>query len=447
MNPIRSFLSSGLIAVVSAWTLVACGPSIGPVIKIGVAQPLSGSSAARGQDLVNGVKLAVSEINASGYKVAGKAVQFEVLDLVLFLRQRLRAARWALAAAGAFRQLVASAAAVCRVNGALARRQAQHEATAAAVARLAAHAAAVALRRSAAPAPGPGPRRPRARRGRAGGRRARRCARAAPRARRGRGRRRAARPAATAPACALGMQRRSRRRHSGARSPAGCAARGAAAARRRARPARPAPSAARRRARRLLGSQREQIDRASPALERCCASSRLASSTSSTSASSSPMLVSISRLEPLALRAGRRVFEHRHRHLQPRQRRAQFVAGVGQQRLVRAHQRLDALRGLVEAGGHRGHLVAAGRVHALVERAGAEALDAVLQRSAGASGAAPPDRRPPPRPRTAAAAPPPARRPAARPAAAGTPAGPPRPSGPRACAGRRGASGPASARA
>ena len=79
MNPIRSCLSSGLIAVVSAWTLVACGPSIGPVIKIGVAQPLSGSSAARGQDLVNGVKLAISEINASGYKVAGKAVQFEVV--------------------------------------------------------------------------------------------------------------------------------------------------------------------------------------------------------------------------------------------------------------------------------------------------------------------------------------------------------------------------------
>jgi branched-chain amino acid transport system substrate-binding protein len=81
MNPVRSFLSSGLIAVVSAWALVACGPSVGPVVKIGVAQPLSGSSAARGQDLVNGVKLAVSEINASGYKVAGTAVQFEVIAM------------------------------------------------------------------------------------------------------------------------------------------------------------------------------------------------------------------------------------------------------------------------------------------------------------------------------------------------------------------------------
>jgi branched-chain amino acid transport system substrate-binding protein len=81
MNPIRSFLSSALVATLSAWALVACGPSVGPVVKIGVAQPLSGSSAARGQDLLNGVKLAVNEINASGYKVAGKQVQFEVVAM------------------------------------------------------------------------------------------------------------------------------------------------------------------------------------------------------------------------------------------------------------------------------------------------------------------------------------------------------------------------------
>jgi hypothetical protein len=73
------------------------------------------------------------------------------------------------------------------------------------------------------------------------------------------------------------------------------------------------------------------------------ASSRLASSTSSTSASSSAMLVSISLLQPRAL--GRRgVVDHGQRHLQPRQRAAQFVAGVGQQALVRAQQRLDAGR-------------------------------------------------------------------------------------------------------
>jgi multidrug resistance protein, MATE family len=63
-------------------------------------------------------------------------------------------------------------------------------------ARLAAHACRRGARRSAAPAPGPGRRRLRARHGRAGGRRARRCARGRPRARPGRGRTPAARPAA-----------------------------------------------------------------------------------------------------------------------------------------------------------------------------------------------------------------------------------------------------------
>ncbi|MCG3190252.1 MAG: hypothetical protein LKCHEGNO_02899 [Burkholderiaceae bacterium] len=55
------------------------------------------------------------------------------------------------------------------------------------------------------------------------------------------------------------------------------------------------------------------------------------------------------------------------------------MAGVGQQALVRAHQRLDAPGGAVETARHRGHLVAAGLVDALAERAGAEALDAALQ--------------------------------------------------------------------
>jgi hypothetical protein len=56
------------------------------------------------------------------------------------------------------------------------------------------------------------------------------------------------------------------------------------------------------------------------------------------------------------------------------------VAGVGQQRLVGAHQRLDARGGRVEAGRHRRHLVAPAAVDAVVERAGAEGLDALLER-------------------------------------------------------------------
>ena len=141
----------------------------------------------------------------------------------------------------------------------------------------------------------------------------------------------------------------------------------------------PRPSTVGLDARGLLGRQRRagRPGRGGPAS--AAASSRLASSTSSTSASSSATLVSISRLSRSRC-AGRRLVEHRHRHLHARQRRAQFVAGVGQQRLVRAHQRLDARGRVVEARRHGGHLVAPADLDAVVELAGAEALDALLQR-------------------------------------------------------------------
>ena len=50
-------------------------------IKIGVAQPLSGNLAALGQDLLNGVNLAVEEINKEGFTVKGKAFKFEVVAM------------------------------------------------------------------------------------------------------------------------------------------------------------------------------------------------------------------------------------------------------------------------------------------------------------------------------------------------------------------------------
>ena len=59
----------------------ACGPRIPATIEIGVAQPLSGPSAARGQDLVNGAKLAAADLNASGYRIAGKPVRFEIVPM------------------------------------------------------------------------------------------------------------------------------------------------------------------------------------------------------------------------------------------------------------------------------------------------------------------------------------------------------------------------------
>lgn len=48
-------------------------------IKIGVAQPLTGSLSALGQDLLNGVTLAVEELNKEGLKMKGKPITFEVI--------------------------------------------------------------------------------------------------------------------------------------------------------------------------------------------------------------------------------------------------------------------------------------------------------------------------------------------------------------------------------
>ena len=170
----------------------------------------------------------------------------------------------------------------------------EHEAAAAALARLAADAAAVPLgdlldeREAEADAAGLlGV-------ARACERTARRCARASPPGCRGRGRgpatetmrRRRRRPRARA-------RPRSRRRRSAARSRAGCAGRGAAAARRRSTTTRAFGVDMRADARRFLGRDGEQIDRS-----RCsgvaAASRRLASSTSSTRPSSSATFLSIS---------------------------------------------------------------------------------------------------------------------------------------------------------
>ncbi len=48
-------------------------------IKIGVAQPLTGGIAALGKDLVNGVQLAVNELNKEGFKLNGKLVTLEMV--------------------------------------------------------------------------------------------------------------------------------------------------------------------------------------------------------------------------------------------------------------------------------------------------------------------------------------------------------------------------------
>jgi branched-chain amino acid transport system substrate-binding protein len=74
----RSLLSSILTAVCVGGLLSACGRA-SPRRSRSAWRSLSGPSAARGQDIVNGAKLAAADLNAAGFKVAGKPVQIEIV--------------------------------------------------------------------------------------------------------------------------------------------------------------------------------------------------------------------------------------------------------------------------------------------------------------------------------------------------------------------------------
>jgi branched-chain amino acid transport system substrate-binding protein len=78
MNPFGLKRTVLLMATLAG--LSACGPRIPQTLTIAVAQPLSGPSAARGQDLLNGAKLAIDEINKAGFKIAGKPVTLELIS-------------------------------------------------------------------------------------------------------------------------------------------------------------------------------------------------------------------------------------------------------------------------------------------------------------------------------------------------------------------------------
>ena len=81
MGSARSRLLGATLVVCAGALVAACGPRVPDTIRIGVAQPLSGPSAARGQDLVNGAQLAAADLNASNYKVAGKPVKIEIVAM------------------------------------------------------------------------------------------------------------------------------------------------------------------------------------------------------------------------------------------------------------------------------------------------------------------------------------------------------------------------------
>lgn len=63
-------------------SLLAAGPALAQqVVKIGYSGPLSGGAALYGKNVLDGMKLAIDEINATGLEVAGKKVKLEVVGL------------------------------------------------------------------------------------------------------------------------------------------------------------------------------------------------------------------------------------------------------------------------------------------------------------------------------------------------------------------------------
>ncbi len=70
--------AAGAALLCAVALLSACTP-MPDTIKIGVAQPLSGPLAALGQDMVDGTKMAIDEINKSELRIEGKIVKLEVV--------------------------------------------------------------------------------------------------------------------------------------------------------------------------------------------------------------------------------------------------------------------------------------------------------------------------------------------------------------------------------
>jgi ABC-type branched-subunit amino acid transport system substrate-binding protein len=76
VNPTRLLVTCGIVLS----TLLAAGCSrIPDTVRIGVAQPLSGPQGPRGNDMKNGVQLAVDELNAKGFQIDGHPVRLEVV--------------------------------------------------------------------------------------------------------------------------------------------------------------------------------------------------------------------------------------------------------------------------------------------------------------------------------------------------------------------------------
>jgi len=81
MHSFRSFRLLAALAFATQGLISGCGDGVPSTLKIGLATPLSGSSAARGTDLLQGMQLAAKELNAGGVKIAGKPVTIEIVPV------------------------------------------------------------------------------------------------------------------------------------------------------------------------------------------------------------------------------------------------------------------------------------------------------------------------------------------------------------------------------
>ncbi len=79
-TPVNRRQTLAMVAACTVPTTLLQGCNSPPsTIKIGVAQPLSGNLATLGQDMLNGVTLAVEELNRDKFNIKGKLVTFEVV--------------------------------------------------------------------------------------------------------------------------------------------------------------------------------------------------------------------------------------------------------------------------------------------------------------------------------------------------------------------------------
>lgn len=77
--PRRNAIGLLSLGLLSPTLLLQGCDNVPSTIKVGVAQPLTGPLASLGQDLLNGVTLAVEELNKEGFQIKGKTVTIEVV--------------------------------------------------------------------------------------------------------------------------------------------------------------------------------------------------------------------------------------------------------------------------------------------------------------------------------------------------------------------------------